>query len=124
MGKRKEVVIETKEEKVTMESIMEKLKENKTTFAKVSWGKYGPYIIALEDNFTRDYCEMNAHSFTAVHLKDIKTDSVPIWQCGAKKPEEINALPKLKIKEFTEKSNKEKAKKKEEKLKKSARPKS
>jgi len=102
----------------TMEQIMEKLCDHKVSFAKVSWGKLGPYILSFPDSTTKDYCEMNAHEFKSINVKEIKTATVPIWECGAKTPEQINKLPKLDVKKFMEKDSKDKLKRKEEKAEK------
>ena len=119
MGRKK---VEIKEEKpqtgLTMEEICAKLCDHKISFAKVTWGKNGPYILSFPDSTTRDYCEMNAHEFKSINVKEIKTTTVPIWEAGVKTPEAINALPKLNIKDYITKNSKEKEKKKEEKAKK------
>jgi hypothetical protein len=97
----------------TMEQIMEEASDHKVTFAKVSWNKgRGPYILAFPDSCVRDYCEMNALEFKTVHAKEIKVDKLPLWECGAKTAEQINALPKIDIKATLKKAEKDKADKK------------
>lgn len=117
MGKKKEIVAEQKNSGKSMEDIMEELSDHKVTFAKVSWGAgKGPYILAFEDSCVKEYCEMNSHEFKTISLKDIKQESVPLWECGSKTPEQINKLKKLNIKEFSERASKEKQAKKEAKV--------
>jgi len=92
-----------------LEALLEKYSDKKVSFAKIIFNKNrGPYIVAFPDSTTRDYCECNALDFKPVTAGDIKTEEVPIWECGAKTPEEINALPKLNIKKHKEKALKDK----------------
>jgi hypothetical protein len=118
MGRKKtEIVSKTKI--TTMEEIMELASDHKVSFAKVSWGTgKGPYIVAFPDSCTRNYCEMNAYDFKSINIKDIKSDTLPLWECGARTPEAINKLPKLNLKEQTKKFEKEKLARKELKAKK------
>jgi hypothetical protein len=119
MGRKKivkEEILNKKPSNKTMEEIMEAASDHKVTFAKVSWGTgKGPYVVAFPDSCTRDYCETNALEFKSVGIKEIKVETLPIWECGAKLPEAINKLPKLNIKKHIEQSAKEKLAKKEAK---------
>jgi hypothetical protein len=56
---------------------------------------------------------MNASDFKAISAADIKSEKVPLWECGAKEAEQINKLPKLDMKEFRERAMKEKLERKE-----------
>jgi len=95
------------------------VKDNKITFAKLIFqGNRGPYIVAFEDSCTRTYAEMNALDFKNVNINEIKTADVPIWEPGAKDPEEINALPKLNLKKQKEKALKEKEARKQKRAEK------
>jgi hypothetical protein len=72
------------------------LKDNKVSFGKVTFGAgKGPYIVAFEDTMTREYCECNAREFKNINIADIKLEKIPLWDVGAKTPEQINSLPKL-----------------------------
>jgi len=99
-----------------LDEVLAKQGQEKTTFAKISFsGKRGPFIVAFLDNITRDYCEMNSLEFKTVSIGEIKTESVPIWEAGAKTEEQINKLPKLNLKKEKEKNLKIKETKKKEK---------
>jgi hypothetical protein len=107
-----EMKVEIKNEEM-LDGILNKQSDKKVTFAKITFnGNRGPYIVAFEDSLTRDYCEMNAMDFKVVHDRDVKTDTLPVWECGAKTSEQINALPKLNLKQHREKSVKDKEAKK------------
>jgi hypothetical protein len=113
MGRKKIEKPEEKKTGKTMEEIMEAASDHKISFAKVAWGVgRGPYIVAFPDTCTRNYCEMNAHEFKAIHAKDVKTDTLPLWECGARTPEKINHLPKINVKDALKKAEKIKQDKK------------
>jgi hypothetical protein len=96
-------------------SVMGKYNDKKIRFAKVNWGVgKGPYILAFNSSSDYDYCECNSHEFKPLKDNDIKQNHVHIWECGAKLPEQINALPTLDIEKYRKSLKEEKLKKKEE----------
>jgi len=104
--------MEIKDEK-ELDRILAAQSDKKVSFGKLIFsGKRGPYIVAFPDSLVRNYAESNALEFKNVNINDIKTDTVPIWECGARNPEQINALPKLNIAKHKEKAVKEKEKRK------------
>jgi len=87
--------------------------DKKISFAKLMFSKNrGPYLVAFENSCIRGYAEMNALECKNVNINEIKQDKVPLWEAGAKNPEEINALPKLDLKKQKEKVLKEKEERK------------
>jgi hypothetical protein len=106
--------MEKEEVNEALEKVLAAQSDHKVSFAKVSWGAgKGPYLLAFEDTIEATYCESNALDFKAVPLSEAKKhDKLPIWECGSKTPEQVNKLPKLDMKKFLAKSDKEKADKK------------
>jgi hypothetical protein len=87
-----------------LDKVMSTYSDDKVTFAKIHWGTgKGPYIVAFPNSMVRDYCECNAYEFKTVNINDVKTDTLPLWECGNRLPEQINALPKLNMKLHREK---------------------
>jgi hypothetical protein len=97
-----------------MQAILKITDDKKVTFGKIYFsGNRGPYIVAFPNTPTAEYAEMNASEFKAVPLSEaLKHTVLPIWECGAKDPEQINKLPKLDMKEFCKRSAREKEEKK------------
>lgn len=108
----KKVILDEEDEKQAF--INKIVCDGKVSFGKASWGTgKGPYLLAFEHSCDAMYCEMNAHEFKSVPLGEAKKHKfIPIWTTGAKKPEEINTLPRLNMEEFLKKTSKEKEEKK------------
>jgi len=102
-----------KERNTNIDELLKNQSDGKVSFGRLIFsGNKGPYIVAFEDSITRTYAEMNALDFKNVNINDIKTETVPLWEAGAKSQTEIDALPKLNIKKHKEKKVKEKETKK------------
>jgi len=100
-----------------LNKLLEEQSDKKVSFAKITY-RTGSFVVAFPDSLTKNYCECNSLGFKSLKINDIKTDDIPIWECGARTEKEINALPKLNIKKHLEKITKEKTKAKEAKVKK------